>query len=271
MSEDLKSVLQAGLELALPRTATPEAIPFVVIPDGARLETLEEHLPAPLRIKSKAVFNEVDSFARYVQDFATESTAIFADVGENGGSFCAILDYHKQGKPGWSQHLAVYTCPVTVEWRRWREGNLRTVPQKQFAEYIENNQREIVSPPGATILEIVRSLVATSKVEFESAVRLQNGNVQFKYEKTTEARAGEKGALEIPELFSLGMALFQGGEAYALEARLRYSIEEKKLNFRYELVNPHLVVMDALNRLVAKVRTATKIEPYIGSSSYGNR
>lgn len=239
--------------------------PFVLVPDGAGLHSVERFLEKPVRTHRKVCALRLESFTSYVNRFKTEQTVIFADAGPNGANLKAVLDYDAPGKPEWGSHRVVYTCPQTVEWQRWTQRNGNRFNQKDFAEFLEMATGDIANPPGAHMLEIARTLQARSTVDFKSGVRLQTGNVQLQYETQTESRAGEKGNLEIPEVFTLGLRVFEGGPPYRQDALLRYRIDGGKLTFFYTLVNPHLTVQAASEEIVKGVKELTGIEVLSGS------
>jgi len=242
------------------------AHPFAILPNDCKVEDLEKLLPNPLRKRANVKFQEVASFSRYIQDHKTDDTAIFCETSERGGKFKAIIDYHGHGadEPQWCEHIAVYDCPTSVEWNRWTLLNGKSIGQAEFAEFLEMCVGDIREPVGAEVLEIVTSLNAKISVDFASAVRLDNGNVQFTYEERTDTKAGRNGTMEVPPKFQLGIPVFRGGPKYAVDVLLRYRIQEKKLVFSYAMVNPHKIIEDACNELVQIVREATKVEPYHG-------
>jgi uncharacterized protein YfdQ (DUF2303 family) len=247
--------------------AEPESPhPVAILPDGHKVEDLEQFLPAPLRKRGTVKFQEAASFARYIQDHKSNETAIFCQTSEQGGKFKAVLDYHghDQDAPAWCQHIALYDCPTSPEWNRWTTYHGKPISQGEFAEFLELNVGDIREPAGAAVLEIVSKLNAKISVDFSSAIRLDNGNVQFTYEERTEAKAGRAGNMEVPPKFTLGIPVFRGGPKYALDALLRYRIQEKRLVFIYALVNPHKIIEDACNELIETVRKATSVDPYMG-------
>lgn len=55
-----------------------------------------------------------------------------------------------------------------------------------------------------------------------------------------------KGRILVPEVFALGVPVFEGGDRYRVEARLRYRIAEGgKLTMWYDLLRPHKIIEDA--------------------------
>jgi uncharacterized protein YfdQ (DUF2303 family) len=52
----------------------------------------------------------------------------------------------------------------------------------------------------------------------------------------------------VPETFALGIAVFEGGDRYHVEARLRYRIADGgKMTMWFDLLRPHKVLEDALS------------------------
>jgi len=276
-TDNVQTILNAGMALAgARRTGEPNSTPYAVVPPGATLKDLSEFLEKPLRVKQRVALEEVESFIRYVTEYSDHRTRLFAEVNENGATITAVLDYHTGNKvhdetepdaeptPGWCKHVAEYTCPLTVEWKRWTAHNGKPMEQTAFAEFIEQNQLEVVTPPGAELLEIAQTLKAKSNVDFLSGLRLSNGQQQLQYMEATSAQAGVNGNLSVPEEIELGIPVFQGGPRYSVKAFLRYRISNKKLNFHYVLFNPHKVIEHAAKAILEAVETGTKIEPFMG-------
>ena len=81
-------------------------------------------------------------------------------------------------------------------------------------------------------------------------IRLDNGQVQLRYEETVDGRAGVAGNLEIPEKIELSLRPFHGGAPYKMEARFRYRIQPSGLAMWYSLIRPHLVHEDATKEVL---------------------
>jgi uncharacterized protein YfdQ (DUF2303 family) len=267
-NSDTQAAIDAGKALGKVEIKTHEwhgrqCTPFVIIPTGFNVAILDSVLPKPEK-RVSVQMDELDSFVRYVNEHKTDATRIFSHVTGDGGSFCAVIDYHGQTEAGECKHNVTYICPQSVEWKRWTGANARNMNQTDFARFLEDNLVDIVDPKGTEILEIATSLEAKSAVDFASGVRLNNGQQKLVYQETIEARAGEKGDLSIPEKFTLGLAPFQGGEKYKIEARLRYRIGSGKLTLYYELNRPHAIIEDACKGIVSTINEKTGINPFAG-------
>lgn len=267
---ETQTAINAGLSLA-GIVNLSGGVPLAFVPEGAIVEDLERLLVEPLRIRATPAFHDLASFVRYVKEFKLPATAIFAALTEKSVSFAAVIDYHAPDAPKRGTHRVVYACAASPEWLRWAnksstEEALKPFTQAQFAQFIEDNMNDIIEPAGADVLEIARTLEAKQSVMFKGGIRQQNGDHSISYTSDTKGAGGGNGELAIPENFVLGIPPFVGGDLYKVTARLRYSIAEGCLKFRYELVRPHKIIEAACKDMVAKVETETGITPFMGNA-----
>lgn len=227
-----------------------EGIPYVIV-DG-KVVDLEKLLPRPARIRERAVLHTCQSFLDYVAEHRGDMEAVvFFDASQH--LFTAILDYH-DGDPRWCQHRAMYQLPTTEEWKTWAHHNRKSMSQADFAEFIENNLPDIRVPDGATLLDMVKTMQAKKAVQFESAVRLDNGQVEFVYVEDIRGTA-TKGKVDVPAEFTIGIPPFRGEAPFAIVARLRYRIgDDKRLVLWYDLVRPHKVVEAVSAEIAARIK-----------------
>jgi uncharacterized protein YfdQ (DUF2303 family) len=266
---DTQAAIDAGMQLGSVRR-TADKREFVVIPVDTRIESLDHLLPNPVRQRALVDLGEMDSFVLYLKTFSGATTRIFAsiDVVRATALFTAILDYHegKDGKAGWGEHRVNFRAAQTPEWMTWAGHNKKPMSQTAFAEFIEENIEEIVSPPGAQMLEIAKTLEAKTSVDFKSGIRLENGDHHLKYISETTGRAGGNGDIEIPSLFTVGLPPFQGGPAYKIGVRLRYRITEGHLSLWYELIASHKVVEAATREMVDVIKAETDQDAFVGAA-----
>lgn len=263
---EIQQALAAGRSLGLIQNGHPNG--FIIIPTGYRAESVEQFMPTPARTKLKVALNDLTSFIRYLQDNKTEATRIFATVSEQGAAFGAVIDCDTKTAPSWRDHKAGYTCELTPEWKRWVAGSKQPFNQVAFAEFLEANQLMIVDPPGAELLEMIQTLEGKNNVQFKSVKRLTNGKQSLDYQEDIElsGNAGtQKGKIEMPAMLTLGLAPFVGGTSYKVSARLKYRITGTAITFQYELVDPHLIIRDAVKEMIELLTKETGIAPLMGS------
>jgi uncharacterized protein YfdQ (DUF2303 family) len=253
-----ETLLKAGRDLAHREfnVQYENGTPFIVHPVDMEITQFPELREHPLRIEQKTDHTTALSFVDYFNRFGdTDQSAIFID--EVNAEFTAVLDYHEpyepNQKPGWKKHIATFKPEKTPEWQAWVDNDKKAMNQEAFGQFIENNIAEIQEPSGAEMLEIALSIQAKTEVKFSRATRLDNGQLQIAYNEVTNGTAGINGQLKIPEKFTIGLRLFRGGDAYKIEARLRYRIKEGNLTLWYELIRPHATIdanLDDITRLI---------------------
>ncbi len=238
-----------------------EGVPHLILPPGYKVQDFAELMPAPARMKEQLTVQDVVSFVDYFQLFANDSTIIFAN--ENKSTITAVFDYHQPNKPSHCGHKSTLKLTHSDEWGAWLRHNNTQMSQRQFAELIEDNIKDVRTPDGATLLEIAKTLQATKKLSFRSSQELQNGQVQLTYNEEIDGQAGSTGQLQIPHEITLGLRVYKGQEGYSVTARLRYRITDGALTFSYHINNVEKILEDAFATVVTQIKTNCKATGYI--------
>jgi len=232
-----------GTALALPPGWTAE----VHFPDDDKRE-------APRRISREVSAHEIGGFISYVNRFKSEKTALYC-TSDKSPSILARLDDHQPSAPSHVEHMARYGCPVTEEWGRWNAKHKANMDQKEFAEFIEDNIRDVAEPTGVEFLSAITNFRDTRQVEFNSAQRLSDGMVQFSYVEKETAQQ-----VRFPTEIKIAVPVFMGLDTlYAVNARVKYRLKEGALTLWYELDRPDLVKREAYEELLTLVETETKL------------
>lgn len=192
------------------------------------------------------------SFAAYLNKHGLEDeTEISAH--ETEGVFSAVIDAGTDDEAGWRHHLVKLDLTSSDEWKIWTNQSGKLMTQEAFAEFIEDNARNVVTPSSAELLEVAQSLQVKRGVDFESGIRLDDGNVQFGYRETTTATAGTAGTMLIPATLELALAPFRGGHPYRVPATFRYRLQDKRLALGFKLQNADQIRRDAFVEISAEV------------------
>lgn len=263
---DLEAVLNAGKLIGGMHAdihTSPNGTPYILLPSVSangqtivRPHLMERVMLTPARVRALVSLRTPQSFVAYVQRFADAGSVIFANSKTR--SVVAVLDYHESATAArWGAHRAVLTCQLTEDWTRWTAADHKKMSQIEFAQFLEDNLQNIAEPDGSTILNVARQLEAHKSSQFKSSIRLDNGELQLTYEETITGTA-QKGAVQIPTDFTLGIKPFEGGEAYAVKARFRYRIDNGLLSLWFDLLRPDAVLEDAFNRVLETVAAGVK-------------
>lgn len=219
----------------------------------------------PAAKRGNANVGTVDDLLAYTAAHKTDGTTLWVPGEDNPtGSLVAVLDDH-HAEPGWGSHRVQHDLRHSPEWLIWTRASGSMMGQVEFAEFLEENALDIEDPSPATLLEVATTFQANTSTAFESAVRLDSGNVQVKFEETGRAQAGKYGAVEIPKTFSILVAPYVGEAAYRMTARLRHRASGGKLTLGFILDRPHVVLRDALGKIADRVRDAGHGPTYIGN------
>ncbi len=223
-------------------------VPFVAVPRGYSLENVEQFLDAPTRIRKNLNVLSAGSFITYFMKFCDEdSMVIFNDDTQ---CVTGMLDYHTTDSASWCDHQVKYACPKSREWITWTQNDKNKFNQLTFAEFIEENIKDFAEPSGGELLEIATKFSVIRTAVFSNSVRLQSGEFEFQFSEQNQS----KGTVTVPEKIAIGIAPFQNGTRYRIEARLRYRLREGQLSIWYELIEPQKVLDDAFNEVKCNIR-----------------
>jgi uncharacterized protein YfdQ (DUF2303 family) len=249
----------------------PIATELLIFPDKT-LVPLEKYAERPRRKRAKVQVDDGDSFIRYVKNHKQPGTALYGRANLSGGSFLGVIDAHEGAddalaaqQPAWGEHRVHYVMEQTPEWKRWVGSNGQPIGQQAFAEFIEDMLADIQKPSGIDMLEIAKSLVMKNDVNFSSALRLDNGQVQLSYVETIDQKAGQGGAMTVPTEFELALQPFVGSPRYLVKARLRTKLTpQRTVQFTYLIDRPHKVVETAFKEVRDKIAEATGLPVLLG-------
>lgn len=230
-------------------------------PGEQRLLDLTEYGDRPRRLTAERKFYDAGSFARYLDRHGLASTEVFADV--QTARVVAVIDASEPsagpatpGDPGWGEHLATLTLTKSPSWLAWTAKDGVLMPQAQFAEFIELNAADVLDPSSADLLDLAQTFEATKAVEFESSERLADGQIRLAYRETVQAKAGQKGDVEIPAEIKLGVRPYIGGPVYGVRARFRYRIDrEQHLTLGFVLERPQVTLDAAFEDVLGLLRS----------------
>lgn len=244
----------------------------VALPPGWKTVDLDDErlLSAPRRKCASVTVTDVDSFCAYLQRHAAPNATVWASANYVSGdvAFLAVLNDHGGEEDGqdWRDHRASFRPEKSTEWTRWKGKDRQAFSQADFAAFVEDNLADVVGgddgPSGADMLRMAIEFEANQDMRFKSAIRLQSGGIDMAF--TAQDDAGTLQKMRLFDRFAIGVPVFWGGEAYRIDARLRYRVKEGKLSFWYELVRADKVVAAATLKIVERVKEFGGAEMFFG-------
>lgn len=224
------------------------------------------HADTPEFIHRRVTVRDVDSLI----DYLTRNTDNLADVGTGNThgtgelELWADIDQRRitaiiDGLNGLREHTATLQLRLSREWTEWAAIDGKLLGQAEFAQFLEDHLSTIAEPDGGTLLDVAQTLQATTSTAFKQQAILANGQRQFRFEETVEARAGQSGELKIPSELTLVLRPFQGSEGVGIAARFRFQIREGRLSLGIKLAEPDRVLEEAFNLIVATVQNEVPV------------
>ena len=257
-----------------PFTFELEGVPFIAKPneDGAwSVQGYSELMDRPKRNNFIITFKDLDAFCNYVSDHAIDDSSLYLrpDIKKLEFSAIAYIDDCKRNSPNWRQEKVTYVPETSVEWEEWTKNNKKRMGQEDFALFLEEHLCDIVDDANGkttalTLLTAVTNLFEVRNVTYGSKVSLSNGMASFEFREED----GQKGQIQVPTEFVLGIPVFEDGPAYTIRAKLRYRIDRNtgSLCLWYELQLINRIFKNAIERQSNAIseRLAIKLPIYNG-------
>ena len=235
--------VQAIAELArqglAPKDVEPGLIYLVATADGD-VKTVDltgpQYTGQLARKTGRTVVRDAASFLTYYAKHHDDASEVYSDVETL--TVTAVLDAHSATDARFGDHRLQLGLRRTKAWQEWIDMDGTLVDQDRFANFLEDHLPNLVEPDAATMLEIAQSIKATTKAEFQSSTRLQSGERKFAFVESTNASAGAKGDLAIPETFKIAVSPFEGADPYSMTCRFKYRLGGGHLALGFKLEQP---------------------------------
>lgn len=245
------------------------AVTIVALPYGHTLEQIDnEHLlPGPRKPKLTARFVDVPSFLEYVNYHAEQRTrsTVWAhfEPAKSELKFNAVLDEHDNESGRWRLMRAELNLRLSHEWSIWTGKNRQAMPQVTFAEFLEENESDILAgdglPSSADMLKLATELVLRGEKLLKNSITLQDGSQRLEFVDASDQATLDN--LRLFKKFRIGVPVFwsmpvdgQPVPAYPVEARLKVVKQNQAAHFKYELIRPDRVYQTAALKLIDEIR-----------------
>lgn len=291
LMSDLYGVQEVPLGTLKEATEKPIAM---VVPKGMNLVSVKsmiaEYLPQPERRAGTATLLDQQSFIAWTNRFKAMNSAIFVNNRQDAPSLTSIIDYHPEGPENenarWSQHRGHYAFPLSKQWKTWTAVSGKYIGQRAFAEFLEDNCLDVLPPPGddeangkfktlaqalggswggpADLMGAARDFKVNEGVEVVNAQNSTTGELTVHFKVT---QTGEKGgSVSLPNLYLLGIPVFEGEVAFRIPVRLRWRRQEGAMVFALIMHRPDIYFDDALNESVKAVAEGTGLPIFVGKA-----
>lgn len=217
----------------------------------------ENYQAIPRRAKGTRTVADVESF---IAELARRPLTSIGTMWGNAqrGELSAIYNDHdtiESKLGGWRDDVLRLVLQPDPDWVAWHKISGKYYPQVEFGDVVEELRHTIQSPDQADLLEIIDSIRASTKGEFESSITRANGAQTLAYKKEVTSRAGAVGReLEVPEHIILSLRPWEGHpNLYEVPAYFRLIVSEGDLRLAIKLFPTREIVRQAWADLTAKI------------------
>lgn len=207
---------------------------------------------------------EPESFKQYIIAFKSSTAICHASLSQN--KIVAVLDYHGDARkddrddavPQRCSHTVTLECPFDLDYAKWRAIFGEPLSQNDFGNVLEDLVHTISEPAVADLQEAIDNLRIDKAVRFQSKVNRRNGNVTFSYDDVdSPGQVDGGGTVSLPEEVRIVLAIFQGGPAIELVAKLRYRLEKGSVKFFLVVPGLDVIEREQFRRIAEDVRSVT--------------
>lgn len=223
--------------------------------------TADEYHDLPRRKRGTVTVRNVASFKHYWDKHHGAESEVYADL--DAGTFTGVIDAYGPAHEdtNWQQHRLVLQLQQTLPWRTWLANDRAMMPQQAFAEFLEDNARDVTGKrvTAADLLEVAQHFQAHTKVNFTQGQRLATGQTQLTYVEEVDAKAGQRGTVEIPAEFDLAILPYEDCAPKVMAARFRYRLANGELRLGYFLNDPARTAREACDEIAVKLAEACSV------------
>lgn len=260
-------------DTSVPMLILPDGMKRVPIPEGE----LDEARGCPRRRKGTIVALSLEALTELVNRHKSDKAVVYVDP--SGPVFTAVLNDFPPGKdcnPDFRDHRIHYQAALSPEWGAWIGSNNSPMRQAEFAVFLEEHALDLLDPSAlgpstqkiidalgvtvatpAVLRGLARDLSVRVKQQVREARNLATGETQVVF--ASEHSTDDGRPLVVPGAFVIGIPVFQGGELYALVARLRYRVGEGHITWSYSLAHADNAKRDVVQGMIATIREKTGV------------
>lgn len=225
---------------------------------GLQVEAIEDDdlRPHPHRAEGTRTVADLPSFLAELARRPLDDTDSTMWGNADRGQVTAIYNDHgpETTEAGWRDDQLVLKLTPDPDWVKWHQLSGKFMRQVEFGDNVEDLLHTVVTPDQADLLEIIDSVRASTKGEFENSIVRANGSQTVQYNTEVTTRAGRTGQLEVPQIVKLKLRPWEGHEVtYEVEAYFRLRIEGNALQLAIKLKPTRQKLRDAWADVTSKI------------------
>jgi uncharacterized protein YfdQ (DUF2303 family) len=244
----------------LDSTTTPALRHVIAVTADEGLEVHEideeQHLPFPRRPHGNRTVCELDSFLAELARRPLGAAGTLWGNAANGKLVAVYNDHDPQPHvAGWRDDTLTLQLKQDPDWAAWHALSGKYFRQTEFGDQIEELLHTVVDPDQAELLEIIDSVRASTKGEFQSSINRANGAQTVVFNTEISATAGKAtNSLEVPQFVKLQLRPWDGHpQTYEVNAYFRLKVDQGHLTLAIKLKPTQQIIRTAWAEITSTV------------------
>lgn len=285
---------------------------LITLPHGRKVEDLTPHrrraaeFLKPARRAGTAKLSDLSSLIGWANRFKGETSVLYANPNMEAPSLTCIADYHAEGPidaeaatgdptARHCHHRAVYSFPLSDEWKAWMGIAGEALDKDEMGEFIEANAKDILDPT-PPILSLTASddnepwenrLIKTAQQiegRYGQLAQLLAMSRRFQVYETSdltvktnrdtgeaeiqflnEHKDADGAPLKVPNLIIIAIPVFRNGALYRMPVRFRYRKAGPSVKFTLSLYNPEKSFQAAFEEALTEATEQTDLPLFQGT------
>lgn len=244
-----QEIITAIAALILAAKQNAENVGAVIVPEGYKLQPLEQFDAVPQHYRAAFSTSVLPEFVAYCKQHTGESqtTNVFINLDHMKAS--AIFDMGTPDNPQWGKHKANLTLTKNPAYSKLLEEQHRTMSQQQFLDFVEDWQGEIsFFDENSEQLDSKKAKNALRKLKSEHTAVFEQQTEQYSASRSAlESIEIKSGDTKLPAFFKFSCEPYEDFPCIDFTCQLRITSNDKKeLLFRYRIMQ-----LDSVKQIIA--------------------
>ena len=261
----------ARLVAAAQEPSIVDSTQIVLLPHDCGVESLERFQDAPNTHRGVARLGRVESFIEYVKAYKGDGAALYVNESPGGGALViidTIFDHRSKDQPRWERFGANFEVNPSRQYREWAGINGKSLGPDVFARFLHSNRNDVIEPQAGKLIEILRDIRGTAKVEFTEAVDEWTGAKSAMYAETIKLKGG-KADVDVPTGFTIAIPVYDRQKTRVkINCFLRAEVIDGKVKFAMEMDLLEEIKEQVVDQLIKDVSEATQLGVFYGSAAH---
>lgn len=242
-------------------------IPAVVLPEGAKVQSLEHLFSAPFHMAHTYRTERLADFCQYVdEESADDRDEAACFVAPDGSGATAIMDYGTHSAPRWGKHRAVLSMCHTSEFAALLKATQQPLKQRDMIDLLEDWEHILTPFQGGSGTTIARAVAAIRRVDIKQQKNTTHETADWSAARSSmekiEAASGDQA---MPDYFQAACRVYPHTQQRTIDLRLSLLTGDDTPRLRLRILGLEALMHEVAEEIELELRTRLQgIRVYVG-------